>query len=192
MPVIVATKTKKWAADAVVARKGPDRPKEVRHPEAFHAFRSESQMPRLLLEATRDEAPAFTRAGALLALRRFLTEASFEEARRNLDANDSVVLWHAVSKLEDLPDHELRQALLPVLSDPVLSVRTEAARVLSRLSETVFAKSELALFRKTFAELKQRYLSNLDRPSLTFQWVFWRKTRTNPWKLCVITGKPSE
>ena len=123
-------------------------------------------MPRkLLLEATRDsEAPAFTRAGALLALRRFLTEASFEEARRNLDANDSVVRVAAVSKLEDLPDDELRQALLPVLSDPVLSVRTEAARVLSRLSETVFAKSELALFRKTFAELKQRYLSNLDRP----------------------------
>ena len=29
--------------------------------------------------------------------------------------------------------------------------------------DTVFAKSELALFRKTFAELKQRYLSNLDR-----------------------------
>ena len=168
MPVIVATKTRdaRWAADAIVARKGPDRPKEVRHPEAFHAFRSgKPNAQKLLLEATRDsEAPAFTRAGALLALRRFLTEASFEEARRNLDANDSVVRVAAVSKLEDLPDDELRLALLPVLSDPVLSVRTEAARVLSRLSETVFAKSELALFRKTFAELKQRYLSNLDRP----------------------------
>ncbi len=159
-------KDAQWAADAIVARKGPGRPKEVRHPEAFHAFRSgKPNAEKLLLEATRDsEAPAFTRAGALLALRRFMTEASFDEARRNLDANDSVVRVAAVSKLEDLPDDELRQALLPVLSDPVLSVRTEAARVLSRLSESVFAKSELALFRKTFAELKQRYLSNLDRP----------------------------
>ena len=33
-------KDAQWAADAIVARKGPGRPKEVRHPEAFHAFRS--------------------------------------------------------------------------------------------------------------------------------------------------------
>ena len=161
-----ADKDAQWAADAIVARKGPVRPKEARHPGAFHAFRTgKPDAEKLLLEATRDpEAPAFTRAGALLALRRFLSEPSFAEARRNLDANDSVVRVAAVSKLEDLPDNEVPQALLPVLSDPVLSVRTEAARILSRLSGNVFGKSELELFRKTFAELKQRYLSNLDRP----------------------------
>jgi len=161
-----ADKDAQWAADAIVARKGPNRPKEARHPGAFHAFRTgKPDAEKLLLEATRDpEAPAFTRAGALLALRRFLSETSFAEARRNLDANDSVVRVAAVSKLEDLPDTEVGQALLPVLSDPVLSVRTEAARVLSRLSGSVLGESELELFRKTFAELKQRYLSNLDRP----------------------------
>ena len=36
--------------------------------------------------------------------------------------------------------------------------------ILSRLSGNVFGESELELFRKTFSELKQRYLSNLDRP----------------------------
>jgi tetratricopeptide (TPR) repeat protein/ssDNA-binding Zn-finger/Zn-ribbon topoisomerase 1 len=161
-----ADKDAQWAADAIVARKGPDRPKEARHPEAFHAFRTgKPEAEKLLLEAARDpEAPAFTRAGALLALRRFLSETSFAEARRNLDANDSVVRVAAVSKLEDLPDTEVHKALLPVLSDPVLSVRTEAARILSRLSESVFGESELELFRKSFDELKQRYLCNLDRP----------------------------
>jgi tetratricopeptide (TPR) repeat protein len=70
----------------------------------------------------------------------------------------------AVSKLEDLPDAEVCQTLLPVLSDPVLSVRTEAARILSRVPVSLFRESELELFRKTFDELSQRYLSNLDRP----------------------------
>jgi hypothetical protein len=77
----------------VVKFKGPDRPKDVRHPEAFHAFRNgKPEAESLLLETCRDpESPAFTRAGAMLALRQFISKASYDEARRNLDANDSVV-----------------------------------------------------------------------------------------------------
>ena len=39
----------------------------------------------------------------MLALRRFISDASFDEARRNLDSNESVVRVAAVSKFEDLP-----------------------------------------------------------------------------------------
>ena len=57
------------------------------------------------------ESPAFTRAGAMLALRRFLSDASFDEARRNLDSNQSVIRVAAVSKLEDLPPEQSHASL---------------------------------------------------------------------------------
>jgi tetratricopeptide (TPR) repeat protein len=51
-----------------------------------------------------------------------------------------------------------------MLNDPIVSVRTEAARILSRSAPTLFSASDLKLFRKVFRELKQRYEHNLDRP----------------------------
>jgi tetratricopeptide (TPR) repeat protein len=159
-------KDAKWAADAVEKYKGPDRPKDVRHPEAFHAFRNgKPEAESLLLETCRDpESPAFTRAGAMLALRQFISKASYDEARRNLDANDSVVRVAAISKLEDLPDDEAHRDLVPMLEDPTRTVRTEAARILARVPETLFSPEDLETFTQVFEELKLRYTSNLDRP----------------------------
>ena len=93
----------------------------------------------LLLDVCKDEeAPAFTRAGALLAMRRFISDASFEEARRNLDSNQSVIRTAAISKFEGLPISEAYDDLIPKLSDPIRSVRTEAARLLARGSIDTF------------------------------------------------------
>ena len=120
---------------------------------------------KLLLEVCRDlEAPAFTRAGALLALREFISEISFSEARKNLDDNASVVRVAAVTKLENLPMAESFDDLTQMLKDPVRSVRTEAARVLARAPEALFSEDEKKLFEEVFLELKSRYESNLDRP----------------------------
>ena len=159
-------KDAQWAADAIIAHKGPDRPKEVRNPKAFHSFRmGNPDAENLLLDVCKDEeAPAFTRAGALLAMRRFISDASFEEARRNLDSNQSVIRTAAISKFEGLPISEAYDDLIPKLSDPIRSVRTEAARLLARAPSTLFDEKELELFQKVFAELKLRYTSNLDRP----------------------------
>ena len=141
-------------------------PKEVRNPKAFHSFRmGNPDAENLLLDVCKDEeAPAFTRAGALLAMRRFISDASFEEARRNLDSNQSVIRTAAISKFEGLPISEAYDDLIPKLSDPIRSVRTEAARLLARAPSTLFDEKELELFQKVFAELKLRYTSNLDRP----------------------------
>ena len=155
-----------WAADAVERFKGTDRPKEVRHPEAFHALRTgKPEAEKLLLAACQDpESPAFSRAGAMLALRRFLSDASFDEARRNLDSNQSVLRVAAVSKLEDLPPEQSHASLVRMLHDPIVSVRTEAARILSRSPQTLFEESDFKLFRVVFQELKKRFEYNLDRP----------------------------
>lgn len=171
-----------WAADAVDRFKGPDRPKEVRHPEAFHAFRTgKPEAEKLLLATCRDsESPAFTRAGAMLALRRFLSDASFDEARRNLDSNESVVRTAAVSKLEDLPPERSHASLVRMLGDPILAVRSEAARILSRSPTTLFEESELKLFRKVFRELKKRYEHNLDRPESHLSLGILAENQNNP------------
>ena len=155
-----------WAAKKIRDVHGPDRPREVRHPEAFHAFRrNKPEAEKLLLDTIRDkEAPAFTRAGALLALRRFLSEGATAEARTRLKSPEPTIRVAAVSKLESLPDTELLTALGPILADPVLTVRTEAARILARLPASSFPATIRDQFNRALRELKARYSHNLDRP----------------------------
>ena len=101
------------------------------------------------METCRDpESPAFPRAGALLAIRRFMSEPSFEEASRNPDANDSVVGVAAFYRLENLSDIDAHGNLISLLGDPTCSVRTEAARILARIPGTFFSLVKLNLFRK--------------------------------------------
>ncbi|MGE4550629.1 MAG: tetratricopeptide repeat protein [Opitutales bacterium] len=155
-----------WVADWIVKWKGPHRPVDLRHPEAFHALRTgKPEAEKLLLATAQDvNASAFTRAGALLGLRSFLSDLSFSEARRNLEAADPVVRTAAVSQLEGLSPRLIKKDLFPMLKDPVRAVRTEAARVLSRLPSHEWTASERRSFRPVLAELKTRYHANLDRP----------------------------
>jgi len=159
-------KDAQWAAETVTKFKGPNRPKEARHPQAFHAFRTgRPDAEKLLLDTCQDaESPAFTRAGAMLALRQFISDVSFEEAKRSLDSNQSLIRVAALSKLEGLPVSEAFPELVEMLEDPVRSVRTEAARLLSRASPSLFTTKGRKLFESVLEELKLRYTSNLDRP----------------------------
>ncbi|MFP6854734.1 MAG: tetratricopeptide repeat protein, partial [Opitutales bacterium] len=154
-----------WAADWVTKWKGPQRPKEVRHPEAFHALRlGKPEAEQLLLATLRDaDAPAFTRAGALLGLRAFGSAATLAESRRNLGDPDPLVRTAAISQLEQSPNNLIKRDLTPMLKDPVRSVRGEAARILSRLPPDDFSGAERNEFQTAFTELKERYLANLDR-----------------------------
>ena len=74
-------KSSEWAAAAIDRIKGPDRPKEARHPAAFHAYRTGSDnAEKLLINASADAgAPAFTQSGALLALRAFISDSSMRK-----------------------------------------------------------------------------------------------------------------
>ena len=154
-----------WAANAIDRIKGPVRQKEARHPEAFHSYRSGSEdAEKLLLDASQNTlAPAFTRTGALLALRSFISEVSTEEALRQLDSNDSIVRVAALSKLEGLPPAARFSEVVSLLNDPVRAVRTEAARILSSVPDSLFSTSQRQRFDQVYQELKARYTSNLDR-----------------------------
>ena len=158
-------KSFEWAAEAIDRIKGPDRPKEVRHPAAFHAYRTgSSEAEKLLLEASMDKmSPAFTQSGALLALRSFISKASNEEAIRQLESNQSIVRTAAISKLEGLGDADRYRYLAPMLKDSVRAVRTEAARALASIPKKLYSVEDSQLFEQVFKELKARYESNLDR-----------------------------
>ena len=116
----------------------------------------------------------------MLALRQFISDASYDEARRNLDANDSVVRVAAISKLESLSDVDAHRDLVSMLNDPIRSVRTEAARILARIPVTLFTLEELNLFQKVFEELKLRYTSNLDRPESHLSLGILAENRNQP------------
>ena len=171
-----------WAADWIIKWKGPERPREVRHPEAFHALRSgKPDADRLLLATVRDpEAPAFTRASSLLALRQFLNDVGFTEARRNLKDPDPVVRTAAVSKLEGLPLQQAKNDLVLMLDDPVRAVRTEAARILSRLPSRELSPLSRQVFQSVLVELKQRYFANADRPEANLSLGILAENLGNP------------
>jgi len=158
-------KSFEWAAEAIERIKGPVRPKEVRHPAAFHAYRTGSvDAEELLIDASADEeSPAFTQSGALLALRSFISEASNAEAIRQLESNQSVVRTAAISKLEAIDPAERLRVLMPLLQDEVRAVRTEAVRVLTTVPQQNFSTDQYVQFLDVLEELKARYTSNLDR-----------------------------
>ena len=154
-----------WAAKAIEQVKGPIRPKEARHPVAFHSYRSGApDAEKLLIQASADwDTPAFTQSGALLALRSFISDASTAEAVRQLESNQSMVRVAALSKLEQLPPPQRFDYAVGLLEDEIRAVRTEAARILSSVPDSLFAPSQYERFLTVFEELKIRYTSNLDR-----------------------------
>ena len=154
-----------WAAKAIEQVKGPNRPKEARHPVAFHSYRSGApEAEKLLIQASADgDTPAFTQSGALLALRSFISDASTAEAVRQLESNQSVVRVAALSKLEQLPPPQRLDYAVRLLDDKIRAVRTEAARVLSSVPDSLFTPAQYQRFLVVFEELKTRYASNLDR-----------------------------
>ena len=154
-----------WAAKAIEQVKGPNRPKEPRHPVAFHSYRSGApDAEKLLMQASADrDTPAFTQSGALLALRSFISDVSAAEAVRQLESNQSVVRVAALSKLEQLPPPQRLGYAVGLLDDEIRAVRTEAARILSSVPDSLFAPAQYNRFLEVFEELKTRYISNLDR-----------------------------
>ena len=59
-------------------------------------------------------------------------------------------------------------------------MRTEAARILARIPETLFTLEELNLFQEVFKELKLRYTSNLDRPESHLSLGILAENRNQP------------
>ena len=62
-----------------------------------------------------------------------------------------------------MPNAQKFDYAINLLQDEVRAVRTEAARILSPVSDSFFSDSQRARFDEVYEELKARYTTNLDR-----------------------------
>lgn len=155
-----------WAAEAF-GKWYPNRKFDPHYTQAIQNARrnqpgGDAQLLPILQSA---EAPPYLRASVLLLLRRYPdTPESIRLATAALQDPHPLLRAAAINKLQSLPPQQAAPLLAPLLDDPVRSVRTEAARVLSSVDRGLLDASRIKPLDDALAEYRQRHLANLDRP----------------------------
>ena len=129
--------TSEWAARKIASWQGPAWQPSSHYGTALHAARTnaldaEQQLASLLGTPT---VPAIVRATAVTLLPRFASPRSMSRFRLALGDADAMVRTAAVEALGDIPAEARIPMIGPLLDDPMLGVRWEAARVLAGLPE---------------------------------------------------------
>ncbi len=152
-----------WALTAVAAWYGEDR--EPHYAEAIHAGRSGSPAANgLLIRAiSNTDYPGIARATALTLLRPPYSAATVTEIRRSLANPDSLIRRAALSALSGTTPEIIVGLGAYLLTDPVRTVRIEAARVLSPLQASLPVE-HLAAFRRATEERIAAQLAIAERP----------------------------
>jgi len=177
-----AEKSVAWSASAVARWYGeqPDRP--LHYAEALAAGRAgRSGADRLLARIAADDAsPAIARATALSLLGRRASPLAVDAARPALRDSSPLVRAGALMAL-GASDGATRVALaLPLLNDPVRTVRLEAARLLAPVPLELLAENQRSSLDLGLAEYEQIQWANIDRveSNLNLGWV--RSARGDP------------
>jgi tetratricopeptide (TPR) repeat protein len=121
----------RWALTAINAWYGDNR--ETHYAEAIHAGRNSSPLANeLLISAIGNSGyPGIARATALTLLRPPVSAEIVAEIRRNLSNPDSLIRGAALTALSNVAPDLVVELGAFLLSDPVRSVRIEAARIIS-------------------------------------------------------------
>jgi Flp pilus assembly protein TadD len=155
-----------WAAAAVAGWYGPKRRQEPHFVEALDAARkggvgAEAALAKVISDGAQ---PGIARATALSLLPHYLTAVSFQALRSSLHDGDPLVRLSAVRALGPLTADQRAREAAPLLTDPVRSVRIEAARLLAGApTELVGGTSATALTQAT-NELIASELASSERP----------------------------
>jgi tetratricopeptide (TPR) repeat protein len=160
-----ATRTARWAADAVARWYGPGRRQEWHYGEALHAGRSgRPEADTLLVRAVEDASvPAIARATALSLLARYPGPRTLAVVQRAVQDPDPLVRRAAADVL-DAAEPGTRIALgLPLLRDPIRTVRLEALGGLLDVPRASYSGEQLAVLDRAIAEYRQIQAFNLDR-----------------------------
>jgi predicted CXXCH cytochrome family protein len=155
----------KWAAAEIRKRRPDPKPGFQGFAEAFAAADEGDPSAAIALTqivANQDES-AIARASALERLARLSGESALLSAEAALDDPSPLVRAAAVAVHDQLPPLQ-RRAVMPLLSDPVRSVRMQAARTLAPLADDAFDAEDLAAFRRAADEFAAAERFNADRP----------------------------
>lgn len=121
-----------WAADAIKSWGVTQSKGYQQFSGAFHAAAVNSPDANVQLAnvATGLIHPAIARAGALELLANYPTQMSAFSATKALYDTDPVVRRAAITAMQNLPAEQKRTQLMPLLKDPIRTVRIEAASAL--------------------------------------------------------------
>lgn len=159
-------KSNSWAAETVVKWYGPNRRQEAHFVEALDAGRrglpsAEKSLTALIGDSAQ---PGIARATALSLLPEYLTPTSAPAVRAALNDDDALVRREAVRALEPLPPQERVRLAAPLLSDPIRSVRIEAARLLAGTSPELLQEAQKTALERGVAELIASEMAAAERP----------------------------
>jgi tetratricopeptide (TPR) repeat protein len=160
-----ATRNARWAAGAVAKWYGPGRRQEWHFGEALHAGRSGAADAEALLVRAFEDAgvPAIARATALSLLARYPGPRALAAVQRGVKDGDPLVRRAAADVL-DAAEPGSRIALgLPLLRDPVRTVRLEALGGLLDVPRASLSGEQLAVLEGAIAEYRQIQAFSLDR-----------------------------
>ena len=145
--------TPEWAAEQVRQWYGK-RKDEPHFAHAIAAGRArEPGGQRALLDLLRrKDTSAMVRSSALRLLADYQSEDALGAAISGLDDPDPLVRVTAIGCLDRLAPDEMMERLGPLLSDPLRAIRTEAARVLSRVPVEALSRKDREAFYPALAE----------------------------------------
>jgi len=155
-----------WAVAAVKRWYPQPRPGYQTFAEAFAAAeRGAPGAQRALVAAAEDrDLSAYTRAGAIRRLGRYLGPATLPAVRSGLADPDPQVRAAAVAALAEADAGLRAQLLPPLLGDPVRLVRMDAARALTGEPETRLSAPDRARLAAALEEYVAAERFNADRP----------------------------
>jgi Flp pilus assembly protein TadD len=159
-------KSASWSAETVAKWYGPNRRQEPHFVEAIDAGRrglpsAQKELVALIMDSTK---PAIARATALSLLSQYLTPASIPAVQTALGDGDALVRREAVRSLEPLSPQDRVRLAVPLLADPVRSVRIEAARLLAGTPPDLLQKEKKTALDRAIAELIASEITSAERP----------------------------
>ena len=158
--------TSHWAADQVEKWYGSDATAAPHYGEILRAGEDGLPgAPEALVEMALDPArPAIVRASSLTLLERYPGALAVPRIRQLLRDADPMVRLAALGTAASLEPRVRLAPVFPLLSDPVLGVRIEAARVLAGTPGELMTTAQVSRYRQGLEEYRQAQLATAERP----------------------------
>jgi Tfp pilus assembly protein PilF len=158
-------KEAKWAADAMKSWYGKTPVGKQNFAHSLTALRTNSEdAPKQLYDVLMSDAPAIAKATVTEYLGNYPSKQTYTTTLQMLRNSDPMIRRSAMQSLEAFPPQMRMKKTFEMLSDPVKTVRMEAARQLATFSLGDVNKETKELINKAFDEYEKILLFTAERP----------------------------
>jgi predicted CXXCH cytochrome family protein len=158
-------RTAQWAADALAQWYGPNRRGGWHYGEAIDAGQHARANAEPLLAQTVEDTtlPNIVRATALSLLPQYLGPQSVRALESSVRDHDPLVRRAAAAALSVVEPRARVSLGMPLLGDPIRTVRLEAVTALVDVPRNLYTPDQLATLQQVIAEYRQAQAFNADR-----------------------------